>query len=254
MVRAFLAGFAISIVAPLIGTYLVVRRYSLMADTLAHISLLGVAIGFLINIYPLLFAVLVSIASAIIIEKLRSSKKIPGDALLAIFISGSLALTVIIFNIMGGAGMNLFAFLFGSIATVTLEDLYLIFPLSVFIIFVLNYLKKDLFLASLDEDIAKVEGVNVQLTNTTLVVLTAVCVSLAIKIIGALLVGALIVIPVMTATNFKKGFYSTKRIAVLISFLGVMCGLFLSYYLDLPSGGTIVVTLLIFFIFSFLRE
>ncbi len=254
MIRAFLAGFAVALVAPLIGTYLVVRRYALMADTLAHISLLGVTIGFLVNVYPLFFAVATSVLLALLIEKIRSSKKVPGDALLAIFISGSLALTIILFSVMGGAGMNLFAFLFGSIATVSLTDLYLIFPLSFIIIIFLQYYKKDLFLSSLDEDIARVEGVKVSLTNYILVTLTAVCVSLAIKIVGALLVGALIVIPVMTAINFNKGFYLTKKIAVLISLLGVVAGLFLSYYLNLPSGGAIVVTLLIFFSFSFLKD
>jgi zinc transport system permease protein len=253
MIRAFLAGFSVALIAPLIGTYLVVRRYALMADTLAHVSLLGVTVGFFAGLYPLFFAVIISIFSALIIEKLRSSKKIPGDALLAIFISGSLALTIIIFSIMGGAGMNLFAFLFGSIATVSLTDLYLILSLSFFVILFLLFFKKELFLTSLDEDIAKVENIKVSFVNYALVALTAICVSLAIKIVGALLVGALIVIPVMTATNFKKGFYSTRNIAVLVSFLGVFGGLFLSYYLNLPSGGSIVATLLLFFSFSFLK-
>ncbi len=253
MIRAFLAGSAIAVTAPLIGTHLVVRRYSLMADTLAHISLLGVTIGFFVSVYPLFFAVIVSVLSAFLIEKLRSTKKIPGDALLAIFISGSLALTVILFSIMGGAGMNLFAFLFGSIATVSLTDLYLVFPLSFFTVFFLQYYKKDLFLSSLDEDIARVEKVRVSFMNYSLVVLTAICVSLSIKIIGALLVGALIVIPVMTAMNFKRGFFSTKKIAVLVSFMGVTGGLFLSYYLGLPSGGAIVAVLLLFFSCSFLK-
>lgn len=253
MIRAFLAGFAIAVTAPLIGSYLVVRRYALMADTLAHVSLLGIAIGFLVNIYPLFVALIVSVISAILIEKMRSSQKIPGDALLAIFISGSLALTIILFSVMGGVGMNLFAFLFGSIATVSLTDIYLIFPLSLFVILFLYLFRNEIFLASLDEDIAKTEGVNVPLTNYLLVILTAICVSLSIKIIGALLAGALIVIPVMTAINFKKGFYDTRKIALFVSLLCVMGGLFGSYYLGLPSGGTIVAFLLVFFSFSFLK-
>ncbi len=253
MIRAFLAGFAISIIAPLIGTYLVVRRYALMADTLAHVSLLGIAIGFFINVYPLFLALIISLFSALIIEKIRSSKKVPGDALLAIFISGSLALTIILFHLMGGVGMNLFAFLFGSIATVSLQDVYLIFPLSFFVLIFLSFFREDLFLSSLDPDIAKTKKINVSFVNYILVALTAICVSLAIKIIGALLAGALIVIPVMTALNFKKGFYETRNIALAFSFFSVMAGLFLSYYLNLPSGGTIVAVLLLFFSFSFLK-
>jgi zinc transport system permease protein len=254
MIRAFLAGTVIAVTAPLIGTYLVVRRYSLMADTLAHVSLLGVTIGFLLNIYPLLSAVIISVLSAILIEKIRRTKRIPGDALLAIFISGSLALAIILFNLMGGAGMNLFAFLFGSVATVSVSDLYLITILSFLIIIFLNYFKKDLFLSSLDEDIARVDGIQVSLLNYILVILTAICVSLSIKIIGTLLVGALIVIPVMTAINFKKGFYFTKNLSILISLFSVISGLFLSYYLGVPSGGAVVAVLLIFFSCSFLKN
>jgi zinc transport system permease protein len=254
MIRAFIAGVAIALTAPLIGTYLVVRRYSLMADTLAHVSLLGITLGFFLNIYPLLSAVVVSIFSAIVIEKIRSLKKIPGDALLAIFISGSLALTIILFSVMGGAGMNLFAFLFGSVATVSSSDLYIIILLSLSIIFFLHYFRRELFLSSLDEEIAKVDNVKVSLLNYVLVILTAACVSLSIKIIGTLLVGALIVIPVMTAINFKKGFYITRNIAVLISLFSVTSGLFLSYYLGVPSGGAVVAVLLLFFSFSFLKD
>ncbi len=254
MARAFLSGIAISIAAPLIGTYLVVRRYSLMADTLAHVSLLGITIGFFVALYPLFFAVLTSVIVAVIIEKLRRNGRMPADAILAMFISGSLATTVIIFSLMGGVGMNLFAFLFGSITTVSVIDLYLIIPLSLLVIIFVFIFQRELFITSLDEELAKADKIKSETINYLLVILTAVIVSLSIKIIGALLVGALIVIPVMTAINFKKGFYTTKNIAVIISFLSVTTGLVLSYYLGLPSGGTIVATLLFFFLFSFLKE
>lgn len=254
MIRAFIAGTAIAITAPFIGTYLVVRRYSLMADTLAHVSLLGITLGFFLNIYPLLAAVIISILSAIVIEKIRSLKKIPGDALLAIFISGSLATTIILFSVMGGAGMNLFAFLFGSVATVSSSDLYIILSLSFFIIFFLYFFRREFFLTSLDEEIAKVDNIKVSLLNYILVILTAACVSLSIKIIGTLLVGALVVIPVMTAINFKKGFYTTRNIALLISLFSVISGLLFSYYLGVPSGGAVVAVLLLFFFFSFLKD
>ncbi len=150
--------------------------------------------------------------------------------------------------------MNLFAFLFGSISTVSLNDLYLIFALSFVIVFFLYHFRKELFLSSLDEDIAKVDGVRVSFLNYILVALTAICVSLSIKIVGTLLVGALIIIPVLAAINFKKGFYATRNIALLISLFSVLSGLFLSYYLGLPSGGAIVLILLIFFSFSFLKD
>jgi len=253
MIRAFIAGAAISVIAPLIGTYLVVRRYSLIADTLAHVSLLGVTVGFFAGIHPLGTAATISVISALIIENLRAERKLPGDAVLAIFISGSLAFAVILFNLMEGVGMNLFAFLFGSITTVSVLDLYLIIPFSLIISGAVFFLHKQLFLVSLDEELARASRVRTKMINYLLIIITALTVSLAIKVMGALLVGALIVIPVMTAINFRKGFYATKKIAVVVSVICVMGGLFLSYYAGLPSGGTIVAVLLLFFFFSFWR-
>ncbi len=248
---AFLAGVAVAVTAPLIGIHLVVRKYSLMADTLAHVSLLGVAVGFFVGINPIAFAVIISVASAMLIEYLRSSKNLPGDAILAVFISGSLALTVIIYGLMPGSGMNLFSFLFGSITTVSVTDLYITYALFSGILLAFFFLHRDLFLISVDEDIARVGGVKVSRANYAVMIISALSVSLAIKVVGALLVGALMIIPVMTAMNFKKGFYKTKMISVIISLICVIGGLFLSYYIGLPSGGTIVAVSLFLFMISF---
>ncbi len=254
LVYAFLAGTMVAITSPLIGIHLVVRRYSMMADTLAHTSLLGVTVGFFAGINPIAGAVVVGAISAVVIEYLRNERKLPGDAVLAVFISGSLALTVIIYSLMPSAGMNLFSFLFGSITTVSISDLYLTSVLSILLLSTLFFLHRDLFLVSLDEDLAKVSGVKAKLTNYVALVLTAVSVSLAIKVVGALLVGALMVIPVMTAVNMKKGFYGTQVLSVIISLFCVIGGLFASYYIGLPSGGTIVAISLILFVLSFIKD
>jgi zinc transport system permease protein len=132
MVRAFEAGIAIGVVAPLIGMFLVVRRYSLMADTLAHVSLAGVAIGLLFKINPIISAVGLSLAASIGIEHLRNSRKIFGESVLALFLSGSLAVAVIILSLAKGFNANLFSYLFGSISTVSPFDLWVTIGLAVY--------------------------------------------------------------------------------------------------------------------------
>jgi zinc transport system permease protein len=252
MVRAFIAGMAVAVIAPLIGTFLVVRRYSLMADTLAHVALLGVALGFIFKIYPLLTAILTSVAAGFGMEKLRNNRKLSGDSILALFLSGGLAIAVVLISVMRGFNVNFFSFLFGSISTVSPNDLYFIGALAMLSILVVGGFYKELFLASLDDELARANGIKTNVFNFLLVVLAALTVSLAIKIVGALLIGALMVIPVITSIQFKLGFGQTILTAIFISLFSVVSGLFISYHLGWASGGTIVITALIIFLFSLL--
>ncbi|MBI5787653.1 MAG: metal ABC transporter permease [Candidatus Schekmanbacteria bacterium] len=254
MIRAFIAGIAVAVIAPLIGLFLVVRRYSLMSDTLAHISLLGVTIGFLTNISPLLMAVLLASCSAFGMEKLRSHKKFSGDAILSLFLSGSLALAVIMISFIRGLNVNLLSFLFGSISTVSVNDLYFIVSLCLLVLATITGFYKELFLVSLDEELAAANGIKIKTFNLTLIILAAISVSLSIKIVGALLIGALMTIPVMTAIQFRCSFRETLLLSILFSLLSVVSGLFLSYYLGWASGGTIVIVALLIFLLSLVAE
>lgn len=248
MVRAFIAGLAISIIAPLIGSFLVVRRYSLIADTLAHAALAGVAIGLLTGIYPLLTTIIFTIFISILIEKLRANKKISGEAILAIFLPVGLSLSLVLITLANGLNANLFSYLFGSISTVSGLDLWLILGLGVMAILTIVILYRQLFYTSFDEESAKVSGVPVELVNIILIILTAITISLAIKVVGVLLVGALMVIPVVTAQQVGQGFKQTIIISVFFALSSVFIGLFLAYYLNLPAGA--VVVLLSFLIFG----
>ncbi|MBI2453264.1 metal ABC transporter permease [Candidatus Peregrinibacteria bacterium] len=250
MIRAFIAGIAIAIVAPLIGTFLVVRRYSLIADTLAHVALLGVVTGFFLKLQPLFMALLTSIASSFGMEKLRHNKRLSGDSVLALFLSGSLAITSVLISAVHGFSVNLFSFLFGSISTVSSTDLYFIGGLVLLSLFFVVGFFKELFLVSVDDEIARASGIKTNFFNFLLIMLAALTVSLSIKIVGALLIGALMVIPVLAAIQFRRGFSQTIFIAILVSLFSVMSGLFLSYYLGWASGGTIVIIALIIFLFS----
>jgi len=255
MVRAFIAGLAVAGVAPLIGNFLVMRRYSLIADTLAHIALAGVAIGLLVGIYPLLTAIIVTVTASIAIENLRSKNKISGETVLAMFLPAGLSIALILISFANGLNVNIFNYLFGSISTVTPTDLWLILGLGTFTIVVLSTLYKQLLYASFDQESAKVSGIKVEIVNIILITLTAIIVSLAIRIVGALLVGALMVIPVVTAANIGKSFRQSLLLSVGFAVLSVITGLYLAYYLNLPAGAAIVILSFIFFgLVAFLKK
>ncbi|HVZ67246.1 MAG TPA: metal ABC transporter permease [Patescibacteria group bacterium] len=247
ILRGFEAGIIIALIAPIIGIFLVLRRYSLIADTLSHVSLAGIAIGLLLQVNPLITAIAASVASSVAIERLRLSKKVYGESALAIFLSGSLALAIVLISLAKGFSVDIFNYLFGSIATVTQTDVYIIALLGIFIFITVILFYKELIFVTFDEEAARVSGIPTRFINILLIVLAAFTVSLSIPIVGVLLIAALIVIPVVTALQFKKSFMQTIFIAEIISLFSVILGIFASYYLDLSSGGTIVlITLAIF--------
>lgn len=252
MIRAFAAGTITGIIAPLIGTFLVVRRLSLMAETLAHVSLLGIAIGLFANVQPVITATATAVVASIGVEKIRTSKKVFGESALALFFSGSLAFASILISLANGFNRSLFSYLFGSIATVSQLDLFLIAGLALVIGATLFFTYKELFLVSFDDELAQVNGLNARLVNLILIILAAITVSLSIRIVGILLIGALMVIPVITAIQLAKSFKQVLIYSVGVSLLSVISGLFISYYWDLASGGTIVTIALILFFFSLL--
>lgn len=252
MVRAFAAGIAIAIVAPLIGIFLVVRRYSLMADTLAHVSLAGVALGLIAGLNPVLTAITASILASIGIERLRTTKKIFGESVLAIFLSGSLAVAVILLSLAKGFNANLFSYLFGSISTVSPFDLYIIMCLAVFLMVTVTLLYKEFFFLSFDAELAKASGIRTRALAFILTALAAITVSLAIRVVGVLLIGALMVIPVIAAMQFGRGFRDTLFLSVGFSTVSAITGLFLSFYWNIASGGAIVIVALAIFLLSLL--
>ncbi len=252
MQRAFLAGALIGLTAPLIGIFLVVRRYSMLADTLAHVSLFGIAIGLVLNVNPFLTAIVASVLGSIFIENLRSEKKLLTESVLSLFLSGALAMAVVLISITNGFNANLYNYLFGSIAIVSTYDIYVIGALAVVLIFSVLYFFKDLFLLSFDSELAIVNKVPVKFINLSLAILAALQVSISIRAVGVLLIGALMVIPVITSFQFGMGFKKTLILAIIFSEISIFAGLYLSYYFDLASGGTIVMLNLLFFVISLL--
>ncbi len=254
IVRGLEAGVIVAVIAPLIGIFLVLRRYSLIADTLAHVSLAGIALGLWFGINPIFTAIGTAIVASLGIEKLRTSKKVYGESALALFLSGSLALAIIILSLANGFNANLFNYLFGSIVTVTANDVWTIVVLAILTIIILSAFFKELVFISFDEEAAQVAGIPVKLINAILIILAALTVSLSIPIVGVLLISALIVIPVVTALQLRQSFIMTIVYAEIFSVFSVLAGIFASFYLNLSTGGAIVLIMLAIFFFVYLFQ
>lgn len=244
MVRALVAGMATAVLAPIIGIFLVTKRYAFMADTLAHVSFAGVAIGLLFGITPILSAVVTAIIAALLIEQLRSSGKVMGEAGLVLFLSGGLALASVLLSINRTTSVNIGSLLFGSITTVTQTDTVVVCISVAIMSLVIALSYRQLFSVTLDEELATAGGIRTTLYNRLLVVLAAAVVSLSMRIMGVLLVGALMVVPVLAAMQLRQGFFRTLVMSIVFSVLSVVTGLALSYHAGFASGGTIVLVAL----------
>lgn len=244
MLRAVEAGMIIAVIAPVIGMFLVLKRYSLIADTLSHVSFAGIALGIFLGLNPILTAVVASIIAALGIERLRQSKKIFGESALSLFLSGSLALALVILGLAHGINMNIFIYLFGSIVTVTAHDVRMMALVAILVLTAVALLYRQLLYVTFDEDGAKVSGVPVETVNMIFMIAAALTVALSIQIVGVLLISALIVIPVVAALQLKAGFKNTLLAAEVISIFSVLAGIISSFYLGLPTGGAIVLIML----------
>lgn len=238
--RALLAGVLVAGIAPVVGMFVTVRRQALIADTLAHASLAGVALGIIFAVNPLLTAMLSAVGMAVVIERLRLSQRLSGDAVLALVLSGSLAFAVVALSAVHAFDGGILAYLFGSIATVKMEELWMIATLALGTIGMVVVRYRSLFLVAFDEEIAAAQGIRVTTESMTLAMVTALIVAVAMRVVGVLLIGALMVIPVLAAMRLGVGFKKTMLFAIGIAETSVIAGLFVSYVADLAPGGTIV--------------
>lgn len=250
MQRALEAGLVLSLVAPTIGIFFVVRRYSAMADTLAHVSLAGVAGGLFLGVSSLWSALAACVLAILGIERIRERRTIASDTVVSLFLFGGLALGVVLLGLRRSAGVNITSFLFGSVLTVTGEEVRNIATLGALVLVIAALLWEPFFAISLDEEVAQASGLPVKTLNRLLAVLGAATIAISIHVVGVLLIGALMVIPVLAAMQFRAGFRDTWAVAVAISVLSTASGLALSYYLDLASGATVVLCSVGFFLLA----
>lgn len=246
MQNALIAGILIAVICAVLGCFIVLRKMAFMGDGLAHISFGGIALGLLLGIPPLLSALIVSLLSVFGIQKLKEMK-VYGDSAIAIFFSFGLAIGVVLISISSGFTVDIFSYLFGSILSVSTNDLITISVLGVVVLAVIYMFYKELVCISFDESWSEASGLNVSFLSNLLMILTAFTIVISMKIAGILLVSSLMVIPASTALLFKKGFRHTIAISAVIALVAVVSGLAASYYFDLAAGGSIVITLVLFF-------
>jgi len=255
MHRAFAAGVVTALICPAIGVFLIPRRLSLIADTLAHVALAGVALGLFLGISPVLGALVVTLGGAVGMERLRSRGALQGDAALAVFLSGGFALAVVLISLAQGFNADLFAILFGSILTVSPTDVWLITALGALVVATVGTFYKQLLAITLNEDLARTSGVPVGALNLVLTILTALTTVVAMRMVGVLLVSAMIVIPTLTGFALGRSFRKATAIAIGMALLSVVLGLIAAYYFRLAAGGAVVLTaLLLFALASLIRR
>ncbi|WP_369236979.1 metal ABC transporter permease [Streptomyces sp. R21] len=241
MQRALLAAVLIGITAPAVGIYLVQRRQALMGDGIGHVAMTGVGLGFLLSWSPVWMATLVSVVGAVLMELIRWYGKTRGDIALAMLFYGGMAGGVMLINLApGGSNANLLSYLFGSLTTVSQEDVTAICLLAAFVVLVTVGLRRQLFAVSQDEEFARVTGLPVRALNLLTAVTAAVTVTVAMRIVGLLLVSALMVVPVAAAQQLSRSFAVTFAVAVAIGVGVTIGGTVTTYYVDVPPGATIV--------------
>jgi zinc transport system permease protein len=237
---AFAAGAIVGLLAPAVGFFLVQRRMSLIGDGIGHVAFAGVAAGYLLGLSPVATALVASVLGAVAIEWLRARRQTAGDQALALLFYTGIAAGVVLISAAGALNANLFAFLFGSILTVTKGDLVLVAVLGAAGLGLIALLYRALLAAALDEEAARVAGVPVGALNVALAALAAVTIGISMRIVGILLIAALMVLPVIAASRVGWSVRSTMLIAMAVGVGSVFAGLTTAYYADLAPGGAIV--------------
>jgi zinc transport system permease protein len=246
--NAFFTGILIGIVAPLLGVFIVVRRLSLIADALSHVTLAGIAaslllekkfIGFIFN--PLYMGMAFSVAGSLFIEKLRSVYKHYQELAIPIILSSGIGLSVIFISMADGFNTDLFSYLFGSVSAVSRSDLWTVLFITLGVIVTIFLLYKELFLLSFDEEHAVASGIKAKTVHFVFIILVALVIAASMRIVGILLVSSLMTLPVAASIRIARGFKQTIVFSILFGELSVILGLIFAYYLDLAPGGTIVI-------------
>jgi zinc transport system permease protein len=254
MQNAYIIGVILGVLAPLVGVFVVLRRMSLIVDGISHISLAGISFSLMlsklygITIAPIYSALIFATAGSLTIDYISASFKKYREVVIPIIVTVSLSLTVIFASLANGFNSDLLSYLFGNILTTTRTDIVYVLIALVVVIVLFKLFYYDILAFSLDEDYAKYSGKNVMLFRVIFSFIIAIVISISMKVVGMMLIGSMIIVPVSSAMRLSKSFKSTILISILLSELSVLSGLVLSYYLDIPSGATIVMISVIIFV------
>lgn len=245
--RALIAAVLVGFAAPLVGVFLVQRRLALLGDGMGHVALTGIGLSLLVGTAPLPTAMATAAAGALVVELIRARSRTAGDLALALVFYGGIAGGVVLASIAKSGNQNLTQYLFGSITTVTRSDINGLVLLVLFIALTLTFLGRSIWLMSLDAEVAKVQGVRVVAASALLTVLASVVVVVGMRVVGVLLVSALMIVPVAAAQQLTRSFRATLIGGVIIGMVSAVVGLMTSYQFDVAPGATIVVVALAIF-------
>lgn len=240
MVRALVVAIMISLAAPCIGLPVVLKRFSAIGDATSHTALAGIACGLLLGINPILGAVVFSIIAVLSIEKLRQKFGTYQEIATVVVMSAGIGLTAVLSGFIKNGSANINSFMFGSIVAISDFELVISIVLSIIVVIATLLLYKENFAITFDEESAILSGIPVKIINLVLMLLTAIIVSVASRIVGALMISSLLVIPCATAMLISKSYRQTLILSVIFAEIYTIAGLFISYYLNLRPGGTIV--------------
>jgi len=251
---AFMAGAVVGVLAPVVGFFLVQRQMSLIGDGIGHVAFAGVAAGYLLGVSPVWTALAAAVIGAAGIEWLRARRRTAGDQALAIVFYTGIAGGVVLISAAGALNASLFSYLFGSILTVTRTDLTRIALLGLGSLLLIAVLLRSLLAVVIDEEGARVSGLPVPVLNGAVSMLAALTIGISMRIFGILLIAALMVLPVIAAQRVAWSLRSTMALSILVGLSSVLAGLTISYYGNLPPGGTIVLTATGFFLVATVFE
>ncbi|MDM5334535.1 metal ABC transporter permease [Ureibacillus composti] len=261
--NAFLSGMIIGVIAPLLGVFIVVRRMSLIADALSHVTLAGIAgslylsqtVATLAYLNPIYFGIIASVGGSVLIERLRTLYKHYEDLAIPIIMSGGIGLSAIFISLASGFSTDLMSYLFGSVSAVSKQDLWVIILIAIIVIVFLFMFFKEMFVLSFDEEYAKASGLPARKIHLLFMLVVALVIAASMRIVGILLVSSMITLPVAAAMRLAKSFKQTILFSILFGEASVIIGLVSAFYLNLAPGGTIVVTsIIILFLVIILKK
>ena len=260
--NAFISGIIIGLIAPLLGVFIVVRRLSLIADALSHVTLAGIAgslylsqsVAGLAMLNPIYLGIVASVGGSMLIERLRRLYKHYEELAIPIIMSAGLGISAIFISLASGFNTDLMSYLFGSVSAVSRQDLLIVVAVAIFVIIFLVLFFKELFVLSFDEEYAKASGLPAKFVHLLFMIVVALVIAASMRIVGILLVSSLITLPVAAAMRLAKGFKQAIALSVVFGELAVIIGLVSAFYLNLAPGGTIVVTSIVILLIVILAK
>lgn len=248
---AFIVGGLLALIVPLLGVTVVLKRLSMIGDALSHVALAGVSVGLILGINPLIGAIVISLFAALSINSIQKKLGNYQELAIAIILSFGIGLSGVLLGFVKNPS-NFNAYLFGSVVSINKVDNYLSIVLSLLILFLAIRYYREFFFIAFDEKAAKLSGINTEKMNFIFLFMTAITVAIASRVVGALVVSSLMVLPVALAMRIAKSYKGTVVYSMVFSLLFMWLGLTLSYYFDLRPGGTIVLTAVFAYLTSFL--